>query len=701
MLESLLYPKSVAVVGASRSPEKIGHAVLRNIIEGGFEGDIVAVNPKADEILGIKSYSSLTEYDGKVDLSIIVVPTPYVKDAIEDSLKAGVKAVCVITSGFKEIGPDGAKLQKEIVDLCKAAGARMLGPNVVGLMNPHHKFNASFGSRLPIPGGLSVISQSGAICTIILDWAFGEHVGLANLISFGNKGDLDEVDFIKALSMDEKTRVIIGYLEDIQKGDLFIKTAAEAADKKPIVILKVGMSEAGARAASSHTGSLAGADIAYGSAFKRSGIIRAETFQQLLDFGVALSMQPLPEGDNVAIVTNAGGPGIMSADSFATSGFNIQSLSDKTTKYLEELLPSAASTANPIDMLGSSTPEIYVKVINAVMEDELVDAVVCLTAPQAMFPTEELAECIAENCYRKKPLLTVFMGGYGMEKAHQVLMKNNIPDYTAPNRAAAALRAMRDYKKWLVRPPRIVTRFPVNRRRVQRIISRRQRSGRLQVSEVDAKEILKAYNFTVPEGSLAVDLDNAIEIAERVGYPVAMKIVSPDIIHKSDIGGVRLNLASPNDVEDAYDLMMLRITRRAPQAEIDGVYVEKMCNRGREVILGMSRDPQFGPMLMFGLGGIFVEVMKDVTFHLAPITADEAMQMLMGTRSYALLEGARGQAAVDLESLALALQRISQLVTDFPQIQELDINPFIVSKIGSEPFVADARMTLSGASKES
>lgn len=695
MLETLIYPKSIAVVGASRNPAKVGHAILANILDGGYEGDLVAVNPKADEILGVKCFKSLADYDGTVELSIIVVPTRFVLDTLKDSIKAGAKSICVITAGFKEIGPEGAEMQRELVNICKAANVRMLGPNVVGIINPHHKLNASFATnKMPPKGGISVLSQSGAICTVLLDWAFGENIGLSNLLSIGNKADLDEIDFIDALSKDDNTKVIVGYLEDIQDGDDFIKTAEMAARSKPIVLLKVGISKAGAKAASSHTGSLAGADIAYGAAFKRSGIIRAETFAQLLDYGVALSMQPLPQGNNVAIITNAGGPGIMTADCVELNGFTVNPLTKEIEEALKAKLAPAASVGNPIDVLGDASPETYVEAINAAQDDPTVDAIICITAPQAMTAPLSLAEGIVGCTRGDKPILTVFMGGFAMREAHKYLMTNGVPDYQTPNRAAAALKSMRDYDKWLKLPPRIVTRFPVNRRRVERIITRHQRTGKLQVSEVDGKEILQAYGFTVPDGALAIDASNAIEIAERIGFPVAMKIVSADIIHKSDIGGVKLNLTSPQDVEDAYDLMMLRIGRRAPDAKIEGVYVEKMCHRGREVILGMSRDPQFGAMLMFGLGGIFVEVMKDVTFHLAPITADEAMQMLKGTRSYALLVGARGQESVDLQSIATALQRISQLVTDFPQIAELDINPFIVGKVGDEPFAADARMTL-------
>jgi len=695
MLEELLYPKNVAVIGASRNPAKVGHAVVAKLIEGKFEGEIVLVNPNADEILGLKCYKSLADYSGKVDLAIIVVPTLVVKDAIKEAINAGARSICVITAGFKEVGAEGAKLQKEIADICKAAQVRMLGPNVVGLINTHHKLNATFATRMPYTGSISVISQSGAICTVILDWAFKQKIGLAKLISIGNKGDLTEIDFLEALSKDKETKVIVGYLEDIKKGDEFIKAAEAAASLKPVVILKVGTTKAGAKAASSHTGSLVGADIAYGAAFRRSGVIRPENFAQMLDFATALSMQPLPRGDKVAIITNAGGLGIIAADAFEEEGFRVEPLSPEINARLKTKLSPNASLANPIDVLGDASPEIYVEALNAAQDDETVDAIVCLCAPQAMTAPVNLAQAVIDNVRHKKPVFTVFMGGYAMEAADMKFMENNIPDFETPERAAKTMRVMRDYAAWLHKPPRIVTRFPVNRRRVERIIHRQFRLGRVQVGEVEAKEILRAYDFMVPEGQVAHSTQEAVEVAERIGFPVAMKIVSPDIIHKSDLGGVKINLGSSEQVRDAFDLMMLRIARRLPDARLEGAYVEKMVARGREVILGMSRDPQFGPMLMFGLGGIFVEVMKDVTFYLAPITADEAMQMLKGTRSYALLKGARGEAAVDLDSIATGLQRMSQLVTDFPEIKELDINPLIVGQAGTDPWVADARMTLS------
>jgi acetyltransferase len=684
----------VAVIGASRNPEKVGYAFMHNLTRTGFEGTIVPINLEAPDILGVKCYKSLEEFGGKIDLSVIVVGGKYVKQSVQDSIRAGAKTIIVITAGFKEVGAKGAEAEQELVALCQAAGVRMMGPNCLGVLNTHHKMNATFAPSVPPAGQISVISQSGALCVAILDWAASQKLGLGKVISFGNKADLNEVDFLQALATDAQTKVIAGYLESIKEGDKFLRVAQEAAAVKPVVILKVGITSAGAKAASSHTGSLAGADIAYGAAFKRSGVIRAENFEALFDYALALATQPLPAGDRVAVITNAGGPGIMAADAAEGMGLRMVSPSDATKAKLREVLPPTAAFGNPVDVIGDAEPDRYIKAFELLQQDENIDSIIVVATPQNMTRPLELAEKLAAANLGKKPLLTSFMGGEEVLAGKARLMELGIPNYPAPDRAVAALKAMVDYSAWRRRPPRIVSRYPVNRRRVDRVLQWHIRSATQQVGEVEAKEILKAYDFNILAGSLATNADQAVEIANRIGYPVVLKISSPEIVHKSDFGGVRINLANSEQVRDAFDLMMLRVQRRAPNAYIRGAYVEKMGNRGREVILGMTRDPQFGPLLMFGLGGIFVEVMKDVTFHLAPITAEEAMQMLKGTRSYALLKGARGQAPVDLNAIASALQRISQLATDYPEIKELDINPFIVGEVGADAYVADARMTL-------
>ena len=696
MLEELLYPKTVAVIGASRTPGKVGHAILSNLVNGGYTGTIVPVNPSADEMMGVRCYGDLQEYEGRVDLSIIVVPPKIVMAALASSVKAGAKAVCVITAGFKEVGEAGAKHERELADFCKKHAVRMLGPNCLGLLNTENGMNASFAVQMPKPGSISVLSQSGALCTAILDWSAGRGLGLAKLISIGNKADLNEIDLLSVLGEDAQTNVLACYLESITNGDDFIKVAEQVSSKKPVIILKSGTTQAGGKAASSHTGSLAGADIAYGAAFKRAGVIRAETFESLFDYASALAMQPLPKGERVAIITNAGGPGIMAADAVENMGMHVVPLKESISSALAAKLPAAASVANPIDVLGDADPERYAMALNAALDDETVDAIIVILTPQAMSRSAETARAIIKNLRGNKPVLASFMGGADVMPAREEFVAAHLPDYPAPERAVAALRAMCDYAAWRRRPPRIVTRFPVNRRRVERVLARQVRMGRREVGEVEGKEILRAYDFNVLPGQLCRSADEAVAVADRVGMPVAMKIVSPDIIHKSDMGGVKLNLSSAQQVRDAYDLMMLRLGRSVPHAQLTGVYVEQMCKPGREVILGMHRDPQFGPMLMFGLGGIFVEVMKDVSFYLAPITKEEALEMLKTTRSYALLKGARGEAAVDLDAIAGALQRISQLVTDFPQVMEMDINPFIVGAVGTQPVVADARMTLSG-----
>jgi acetyltransferase len=702
MLEALLAPRSIAVIGASRKPGKVGHEIVANLLDGGFTGEIVPVNPAGGEILGLRCHKGLAEHAGGIDLAVIAVPAKAVKAAAKDSIEAGARAVVVITAGFKEVGEEGAGMERELAELCASRGVRLLGPNCLGLVNTRHRMNASFAKRMPQPGGISVISQSGALCTAILDWAAARHLGLAKLVSIGNKADLDETDFLSAFGEDKDTNVIVAYLESIAAGAEFVAAAESAALAKPVVILKSGTTASGGRAASSHTGSLAGANIAYGAAFMRSGVIRADTFEALFDSATALSMQPVPKGDRVAIITNAGGPGIMAADAIENSGLHVATLGRGTSTALRAKLPAAASVGNPIDVLGDADPERYATAVKAAQEDDAVDAIIVILTPQAMTRPAETALSVAarvsdtrgDPLHPPKPVLAVFMGGEDVMPARLELVASGLPDYPAPERAVAALRAMVDYANWRRRPARAVTRFPVNRRRVERIIARHLRIALLQIGEAKAKEILRAYDFNVPQGRACSTAEGAAEVAEQVGYPVAMKISSADVIYKSDVGGVRLGLSSADEVRDAFDLMMLRIGRKMPDARLEGVYVEKMSASGREVIIGMTRDPQFGPMLMFGLGGIFVEVMKDVTFDLAPVTADEAMQMLKGTRSYALLEGARGRAGVDLRAIAGALQRVSQLATDFPQIAELDINPLIVGGKGTEPVVADARITL-------
>ncbi len=694
MLEHLFSPGNVAVIGASQTPGKVGHDILANLIDGGFSGEIIPVNPSGKVILGLVSCKSLKDYTGNVDLVVIAVPKEAVISSVKDAMARKAKSVILITAGFKETSEEGKALELEVTGLCKSHGARLLGPNCLGLINTTNKLNSSFAGEMPLSGNIAIFSQSGALCTAMLDLAGGRHLGLSKLVSIGNKADISENDLLTYFAEDPETKVIAGYLENIVSGDKFIKIAENTCSKKPVVLLKSGTTEAGQKAAASHTGVLAGTDTAYGAAFKRSGVIRADTFEALFDYATALAMQPPPKGDRVLIITNAGGPGTMAADAVEHSGMTVAELDRNTAAALRDKLPEAASIGNPVDVLGDASPKRYSDALEAAQNDEAVDAIIVILTPQAMTNPAETARAIASKINGSKPVLASFMGGKDVLPGRQELTAAGLPDYQSPERAVAALKVMYQYGTWLNRPPRRVTRFRVNRRRAARIITRSQRNGILQLNEVKAKKVLEAYGFNIPHGKLVTSADEAIEHAIRIGYPVAMKIVSPDIIHKSDMGGVKLNLASAQQVQDGFDLMMMRIRQQIPNARIEGIYVETMMDPGLEIILGMSRDPHFGPMLMFGLGGIFVEVMKDVTFNLAPITQDEAIQMLKSTRSYGILEGKRGRKGVDIIGIANGLQRISQLTTDFPQITELDINPFIVGDIGTDPVAADGRITL-------
>jgi acetyltransferase len=693
MLNRLFSPSSIAVIGASKTVGKVGYETVHNLVRSGFEGPIVPINSAGGELFGRTVYPQLSDYPKSIDLVVIAVPAEMVPAAARDAVKKRAGAVVVVASGFKEIGRQGRALEDELTEICRAGGVRLLGPNCLGVINTAIKLNASFSKRIPQPGSLAIFSQSGALCTAMMDIADERELGVSKSISIGNKADITEVDVLAALAHDDETKVIVGYLEDISDGDKFVKAAQEASINKPVVILKAGTTQAGSKAAANHTGVLAGKDTAYGAAFKRAGICRADSFEALFDYATALVLQPTPKGDRVLIITNSGGSGTMAADAVEKSGLTVTGLSAPLAARLRAELPPAAFIDNPIDISADAEPRHYAAAIDIAVADGSIDAILVVLAPQYMTQPAATVRAIVAHLDETTPVLASFLGGSDVMPSRKELAAAGLPFYDSPERAVGALKAMHEYGVWKRRPARHVVRFPVNRRRVERIITRRQRTGRLRLGEVKSKDILKAYGFHTMEGRLTTTPEEAVEIARFIGFPVAMKIVSPSIVHKSDLGGVRLNIGSSQEVADAFDLMMLRINKHAPNAIVEGIYVEKMAEKGLEVIIGMTRDRQFGPMLMFGLGGIFVEVMKDVTFHLAPITENEAVQMLKSTRSYELLEGKRGLKEVDISAIAVALQRISQLTTDFPQIVELDINPLIVGEVGNEPVVADARMT--------
>jgi acetyl coenzyme A synthetase (ADP forming)-like protein len=694
--ESFFNPQSVAIVGASRQKGKVGYEILKNMIEAGYPGKIFPVNRNAEEIEGLRCYPDLASIGQTPELVILVIPAKIVPAVMEQCVKIGTKSVVIITAGFKEVGKEGKALEDKVVQIAKQGGIRVIGPNCLGLIVPANKVNASFGGDLPAAGGIAYLSQSGALLAAILDIANANGIGFSKLVSIGNKADVDELDLIKAVANDEDTKVIAGYLENITDGDAFVRQAEQISHIKPILLIKSGGTSAGAKAASSHTGSLAGSETAYESAFERAGIIRCDSIKQQFDYAQAFANQPLPSGASVAVITNAGGPGIMAADSIERRGLTFAKLDDKTIEKLASVLPPVANLYNPIDVLGDALAERYSFALNIVLDDPNVDTVLVLLTPQAMTEAKATAEAIVKIARQKpdKPILTSFLGASKVADGVKVLRDGRIPQYDATDGAVATIKVMSEYVRWRSRPKRVVKLFPVNRRKVENIVERHLRQGIREVGETESKEILEAYGFVTPKGSIATTAEQAANIAQQLGFPVVLKIWSPDILHKSDVGGVKIGLNSEQEVKDAFDLMMYRVPKKQPDAQILGVLVQEMCRSGKEVILGMNRDPHFGPLMMFGMGGIMVEVLKDVSFYLAPLTSDEAKQMLISTKTYKILKGVRGQQGVDIDKIAEGLQRLSQLVTEFPQIQEMDINPYVVGPEGTTPIAVDARMSL-------
>ncbi len=695
-LEAFFNPKSVAIVGASHNKGKVGYEILANMRQAGYTGKIFPVNNKIDNIDGLKCYPDLLAIDEVPQLVVIVVPAKIVPDIMAQCAQIGVKAVIIITAGFKEVGKEGRALEQQVVQIARSSGIRVIGPNCLGVIAPAHKLNASFGGDLPDVGSIGYISQSGALLAAILDIANANTIGFSKLISIGNKADVDELDIIMSLGADPETKVIAGYLESINDGNAFVRYVEKISNRKPVLLIKSGGSEAGAKAASSHTGSLAGGDIAYECVFERAGVIRCNSIQQQFDYALGFAKQPLPKGPNIAVITNAGGPGIMAADAIERQGLGFVQPSDDTIKKLMAVLPEAANVYNPIDVLGDALADRYETVLDIVLDDPNVDIIIVLLTPQAMTQPAATAEAIVKVAHKKKqkPVLACFIGAGKVEEGIEILRKGDIPVYLSPEHAVATAKVMIDYVRWKGRPKRVIKLFAVNRRKVENIIDRYIRQGRYEVGETDSKEVLEAYGFVTPKGAIATNPEQAANIAQQIGYPVVLKIWSPDILHKSDVGGVKLGLTNEQAVRDAFDLMMYRIPKKMPEANIMGVLVQQMCKGGKEVILGMKRDRVFGPLMMFGMGGIMVEVLQDVAFYLAPLTEDEARQMLINTRTYKMLKGVRGQEGVDIDAIAEGLQRLSQLVTEFPQIEELDINPYMVGLEGTVAIAVDARMIL-------
>jgi len=693
-LSTLFAPERVAVVGATDSEGSVGHAVTTNLLDS-FTGEVLAVNPNKETVLGLPCHDNLVDLEdpASVDVAVVVVPPTVAVDVIENAGEAGIENVVVITAGFGETGSDGAERERRLREAAREYDLNLVGPNSLGVMSTPVGLNATFGNEMASDGDISFMSQSGAFITAVLDWAAERDVGFKDIVSLGNKAVLDESDFVAEWGDDPDTDVILGYLEDINDGSSFVQTAREVTQETPIVLVKSGRTDAGASAAASHTGAMAGSERAYEAGLDKAGTLRVESVQELFDYAQILAGQPLPDGDEIAIVTNAGGPGVMTTDAVGDSDLQLAQFGDETFSRLREEMPEEANIYNPVDIIGDAPADRFETALETVLADDGVSMAVVVACPTAVLSFEELSERIVEQQERfEKPVAATLMGGKSVDAGANVLSEAGVPNYFDPARAVGSLDALRRYREIKATEYEEPTTFDVDRERAREILESGARRGSNRLG-VEAMELLDAYGIPTPQGEVVSSPVEAEAIAEEIGDDVVMKIVSPDILHKSDIGGVEVGVPV-EDVRDTYEDLVVRARNYQEDATILGVQVQEMIDldSGVETILGMNRDPQFGPLLLFGLGGIFVEVLEDNTVSVAPVSENEAKGMLDDIDSAPLLRGARGRDPVDEATLVETIQRLSQLVTDFPAIVELDINPLVATPDGVQ--AVDLRLTL-------
>ena len=687
-------PRGVAIVGASASPNKLSFGILRNMTLYGYNGQIAPVNPRADEILGLKCYPDIASVPNPLDLAVAVLPAPNIPDVLEACGQRGVKAVIIISGGFKEVGEGGAGLEQTCLDIARRYDMRLIGPNCVGTLDLYTGLDCTFINGVPEKGGIGFVSQSGAIGGGVVDLLRNKKVGFSNFASLGNEADVTESDVIEYLADDPHTHVIAVYVEMIRDGRRFIDVCRRVTPQKPVLLLKAGRTSAGARAVSSHTGSLAGAQAAYQAAFEQSGVIEVDTVSELFDLALALDFQPLPEGGRVALLTNAGGPAALASDSLASNGLQMADLSDETKAVLRQSLNPAAQVGNPVDMLGGAEPPEYALALKAVLADPGVDMAVPILVPQALVDPVEVARQVSlvANA-QSKPVIACLMGDASVGGARQMLHEHRVPMYVYPEATGMVLGGMRRYALWRSRPvEEIAPPVGINPATARRALA--DVKGQTALGELETRPLLAAYGVPLVAGAAARSAEEAEEIAAKMGFPVALKIVSPDILHKSEAGGIRLNLGDGLAVIGAFDRLLSDVARHLPQARLEGALVEAMAPKGQEVIVGMKRDPNFGPLLMFGLGGIYVELFSDVAFRVAPVTRSEALAMIHATRAGKLLTGFRGAPPADLDAVVDVILRLGQLSLDFPEIEEVEVNPLLVFPQGSGALALDCRAIL-------
>ena len=710
-LEAVFRPRSIAVIGASRTPGSIGHAVFHNLISRGFEGPVYPVNPKAAVVGSVKAYATIDDVPGEVDLAMIVVPAPHVLGVLESCGKKGVKAAVVISAGFKESGEEGRVREQALIECARRHGMRLVGPNCLGVINaePAVSMDATFAPAWPPHGQVAFSSQSGALGLAILDMAKTLNIGISHFISVGNKADVSGNDLLEFWEQDPGTKIILLYLESFGSARRFIEIARRVTRVKPIVAVKSGRSVAGARAASSHTGSLAGPDAAVDALCRQSGVIRTDTMEDLFNVAMLLAHQPVPRGNRVGVVTNAGGPAIMASDAFEGHGLVVPALADETVVALQAFLPPEASTRNPVDMIASATPASFEQAVQLLSGDPNVDAVLAIFVPPIVTQALGVAQAIVRGAAaaaaearaqgeEPKPVMSCFLGAHGVPEGMGSLEEGKIPSYSFPEAAAIALARAVRYGQWLAAPAGAVPELgdvdPVRARKViQRALSRDgAEDGTTWLRPEELREVLEAYGLFVVRTAHARTADEAVAAAESVGWPVVVKLDSDTITHKSDVGGVVLDVRNESEVRRAFADIESKLEAIGKRGEMHGVSVQQLIRGGVEAIVGMSRDPGFGPLIMFGLGGVYVEVLRDVAFRIHPFTDRDAAELVREVRGYPLLEGYRGQPPGDTKALEEVLLRVSRLAGDLPEVHEMDLNPLKVLAPGKGCIAVDARI---------
>lgn len=683
--------KGVAILGASTNPKKLSYGILENLVSYGYKGEVYPVNPNATEILGRKAYASIADVPDPVELAVVVLPVTVIMETMREIGERGIKAVVIITGGFRELGEEGAKVELAVKELARSYGMRVVGPNCVGTIDVRTGLDSTFIKGLPQAGPIAFISQSGAICGGVIDLIINSRIGFSHFASLGNEMDVTETDMLEYFAEDEKVNVIAMYVEGIQDGPRFMEVARRVSQKKPIVFLKAGKNDAGAKAVSSHTGSLAGSYAAYQAALAQAGVVEVETISQLFNVAWALGTQPLPAGKRVAITTNAGGAAALAADSLAFNGFELAKISPEIQQKLRTKLNPSAQVSNPVDMLGSVSPEDYIWSLGNLDADESVDVLLPILVPQSLVDTLGVAKAWVEiGKQTNKTLLTCLMGERSTLESEQWLNLAGVPVFAYPDEAGRVLKGMQQYKQVLSRPPfKPIEARNIDQNKMAAALA--LLNGARAVGEYETRIMLEAYGIQNVPGDLAMDVDEALMIADKSGYPVVMKIVSEDILHKSDSGGIALDILNPEQLRVEYDAMLARIAQIEPSARIRGVMVEQMAPKGLEVIVGMRRDPTFGPLMMFGLGGTMVELLKDISFKVAPLTSEDIDEMIENTLAGKLLKGYRSSAKADIKAVKDTIARLSQLSLDNPAISEIEINPLIVYPEGQGAISLDSR----------